>query len=111
MVTFASGATPHLLNAKADVDAAVQAGDVTVQTTNTVVNCLVLGFGQKRVAGFSDGRTIHYLDLGPVSVAPENQVAPLYSVTNPVGAQQQTSRRTRSPRARRSTPRCGRSRR
>lgn len=88
MVTFASGATPHLLKSKADVDAAVLAGDATVQTTNTVVNCPVLGFGQKRVAGFSGGRTIHYLDLGPVKVAAGNQVAPLYTVTNPVGANQ-----------------------
>jgi hypothetical protein len=72
----------------ADVDAAVQAGEVTVTQTNTVVNCPVLGFGQKKVAGFSNDHVIHYYDLGPVHVAPGNVVAPLFTVTNPVGAQQ-----------------------
>jgi hypothetical protein len=88
MVTFKAGVTPRLLKSKADVDAAVKAGDVTVTRTNTVVNCPVLGFGQKKVAGFSGGRTIHYYDLGPVKVAPGNAVVPLYTVTNPVGPQQ-----------------------
>lgn len=88
MVTFTSSATPHLLKSKADVDAAVKAGEVNVVQTNTIVNCPVLGFGQKKIAGFSDGRVIHYLDLGPVKVAPGNQVAPLYTVTNAVSAAQ-----------------------
>jgi hypothetical protein len=88
MVTFKDGVTPRLLKSKADVDSAVNAGDVTVTRTSTVVNCPVLGFGQKKVAGFSGGRTIHYYDLGPVKVAPGNAVVPLYTVTNPVTAQQ-----------------------
>jgi hypothetical protein len=87
-VTFKSGMTPHLLKSKADVDAAVKAGEVTVKSTTTVVNCPVLGFGQKSVAGYSNGHIIHYLDLGPVKVAPGNVVAPLYTVTNPIGPQQ-----------------------
>ena len=88
MVTFKDGTTPHLLKSKADVDAAVKAGEVTVTQTSTVVNCPVLGFGQKKVAGFSNGHVIHYYDLGPVKVAPGNVVAPLFTVTNSVGAQQ-----------------------
>jgi hypothetical protein len=88
MVTFKSGKTPHLLKSKAEVDAAVKAGEVTVTRTTTVVNCPVLGFGQKSVTGFSNGHAIHYLDFGPVKVAPGNVVAPLYTVTNPVGPQQ-----------------------
>ena len=88
MVTFKAGMTPHLLKSKADVDAAVKAGEVTVKSTTTVVNCPVLGFGQKKVAGYSNGQVIHYLDLGPVKVAPGNVVAPLYTVTNPIGPQQ-----------------------
>ena len=88
MVTFKDGTTPHLLKSKADVDAAVKAGEVTVTQTSTVVNCPVLGFGQKKVAGFSNGHVIHYYDLGPVKVAPGNVVAPLCTVTNPVGPQQ-----------------------
>jgi hypothetical protein len=88
MVTFSSAATPHLLKSKADVDAAVAAGEVTVTKTPTVVNCPVLGFGQRRVAGFSGGHVIHYYDLGPVKVRSGNVVAPLYTVTNPVGARQ-----------------------
>ena len=88
MVTFKAGMTPHLLKSKAEVDAAVKAGEVTVTSTTTVVNCPVLGFGQKNVAGYSYGHLIHYLDLGAVEVAPGNAVAPLFTVTNPVGAQQ-----------------------
>ena len=88
MVTFKAGTTPHLLKSKAAVDAAVKAGEVTIKSTATVVNCPVLGFGQKKVAGYSNGRIIHYLDLGPVNVAPGNVVAPLYTVTNPIGPQQ-----------------------
>lgn len=87
MVAFKSGVTPYLLKSKADVDNAAQKGDVTVQRTTTVVNCPVLGFGQKRVAGFSNGKVIHYYDLGPVKAAPGNVVAPLYAPTNGVRGQ------------------------
>ena len=87
MVTFKSGVTPYLLKSKADVDTAEQKGDVTIQKTDTVVNCPVLGFGQKRVAGYSNGKVIHYYDLGPVKVAPGNTIAPLYAPTNGVAGQ------------------------
>jgi hypothetical protein len=87
MVTFKSGVTPYLLTSKADVDAAVAKGDVSVTPTETVVNCPVLGFGQKRVAGFSAGKVIHYYDLGPVKVAPGNAVLPLIAVSNAVPGQ------------------------
>jgi hypothetical protein len=87
-VTFKEGVTPRPLRSRADVDAAVKAGDATVASTSTVVNCPVLGFAQKKVAGFSGGRLVHYYDLGPVRVAPGNAVVPLYTVTNPVGARQ-----------------------
>ena len=86
-VTFKSGVTPYLLKSKADVDAAVSKGDVTVEATTTVVNCPVLGFGQKRVAGFSAGKVIHYYDLGPVKAASGNAVTPLYAPTNGVPGQ------------------------
>lgn len=88
MVTFKAGATAHLLKSKADVTAALEAGEVTVTRTKTVVNCPVLGFGQKLVTGFSNGHQIHYYDLGPVKVASGNDVAPLYTVTNAVGPHQ-----------------------
>jgi hypothetical protein len=98
MVTFKSGVSPRLLKSKADVDAAVKAGDATVTKTSTVVNCPVLGFGQKKVAGFSAGRVIHYYDLGPVKVAPGNDVVPLYTVTNSVGpGQHNITRDTLAP--------------
>src|SRR5260221_289583 len=42
MVTFTSGTTPHLLKSKAEVDAAVKAGAVTLTSTTTRVNCPVL---------------------------------------------------------------------
>jgi hypothetical protein len=87
-VTFKAGVTPRLLSSKADVDAALRKGDATVEQTSTVVNCPVLGFGQAVVTGFSNGHRIHYFDLGPVKVAAGNTIAPLFTVTNPVGPQQ-----------------------
>jgi len=86
-VTFKPGVTPHLLRSKADVDAASKAGEIRIAPTSTVVNCPVLGFGQKRIAGFSAGKTIHYYDLGPVKVALGNAVLPLVALTNGVAGQ------------------------
>jgi hypothetical protein len=51
------------------------------------VNCPVLGFGQKRIEGFSNGHAIHYYDDGPVNVLPGNQTAPLYAPMNGVPGQ------------------------
>lgn len=87
MVTWNSSATPRLLRSAGDVKAAEQAGEVTVAKTATVVNCPVLGFGQKRVAGFSNGHLIHYYDDGPVKVKPGNKTAPLYAPMNGVAGQ------------------------
>jgi len=87
MVTWEASATPRLLRSAADVKAAVRAGDVTVTKTATVVNCPVLGFGQKRIAGFSNGHAIHYYDDGPVKVRPGNKTAPLYAPMNGVAGQ------------------------
>jgi len=86
-VTWAAGKTPRTLTSAAAVRKAATAGEVTIAATATVVNCPVLGFGQKRVAGFSGGHVIHYYDLGPVKVAPGNDVVPLYAVTNGVSGQ------------------------
>ena len=97
MVTFEDGVTPRLLKSKADVDAAVQAGDATVTETKTVVNCPVLGFGQKKVAGYSGGRTVHYYDLGPVEVAPGNAIVPLYAPANGVAGQHNVTGDTIAP--------------
>jgi hypothetical protein len=86
-VTWKDDVTARLLTSAAAVEDAEQGGDVTIRKTATVVNCPVLGFGQKRIAGFSAGRVIHYYDLGPVKVAPGNQVVPLYAPTNGVEGQ------------------------
>jgi hypothetical protein len=86
-VTFAEGIAPRLLRSRAEVLAAEKAGDVAVEKTAVVVNCPVVGFGQKQVLGFEKGRTIAYLDLGPVKLAPGNEVAPLWAVTNPAVGQ------------------------
>jgi len=96
-VTFKPGVTPYLLKSKSEVDAALRKGDATVEQTSTVVNCPVLGFGQKRVDGFSGGETIHYYDLGPVSVAPGNAVLPLYAPTNGVPGQHNVTGETVAP--------------
>lgn len=86
-VTWKSSATPRLLRSAAEVKAAENAGDVTVTKTPTVVNCPVLGFGQKRITGFSNGHVIHYYDDGPVKVKPGNRTAPLYAPMNGVPGQ------------------------
>jgi hypothetical protein len=86
-VTWKTGATPRLLRSADAVKQASAAGEVTIAPTSTVVNCPVLGFGQKKVAGFSGGHLIHYYDLGSVKVAPGNAVVSLYAVTNGVGGQ------------------------
>ena len=96
-VTFKPGVTPHLLRSRADVDAAKSRREVTVAATSTVVNCPVLGFAQKRVAGFSAGKTIHYYDLGPVKVAAGNAVLPLVAVTNGVAGQHNITEETIAP--------------
>ncbi len=96
-VTFKTGVTPYLLKSKADVKAAVAKGDATTTKTTTVVNCPVLGFGQKRVAGFSAGKTIHYYDLGPVKVAPGNKVLPLVALSNGVVGQHNIPQETIAP--------------
>jgi hypothetical protein len=87
MVTWRASATPRLLRSAADVNAAEKAGEVKVTKTVMVVNCPVLGFGQKRVAGFSNGHVIHYYDDGPVKVKPGNETAPLYAPMNGVAGQ------------------------
>jgi len=87
MVTWKSSATPRFLRSSAAVRAAQKAGEVTIASTATVVNCPVLGFGQKRVTGFSNGHLIHYYDDGPVKVKPGNKTAPLYAPMNGVAGQ------------------------
>jgi hypothetical protein len=86
-VTFADGVAPRLLESRAEVLAAQKAGDVTIEETTIVVNCPVVGFGQKQVLGFEKGRTISYLDLGPVKLKPGNRVAPIWAVTNAAAGQ------------------------
>lgn len=86
-VTWAEGATPRVLKSAAEVRKAAADGDVTIADTGIVANCPVLGFGQVRHAGFSRGKTIHYYELGPVKVAPGNEVVPLWTVTNGVKGQ------------------------
>jgi hypothetical protein len=44
-------------------------------------------FRQAATEGFYRGRTIEYLDFGPVKLKPGNKVAPIWSVTNGVDDQ------------------------
>lgn len=96
-VTWKNGATRRLLKSAAQVKTAAARGEVTILKTSLVVNCQVLGFGQKRHPGFSGGRVIHYLDLGPVKVKPGNKVVLLYTATNGVQAQRNITRDTLAP--------------
>lgn len=86
-VTWADGTTPRVLKSAAAVRKAEADGELTVANTAIVVNCPVLGFGQVRHAGFANGKTVRYYDLGPVKVAPGNKVEPLWAVTNGVKSQ------------------------
>lgn len=81
-VTWKAGVTPRTLKSAAAVRAAVQAGLVKTKRTSIVVNCPVLGFGQEKTPGFARGQSVEYLDLGPVKLAPGNEVAPIWVVTN-----------------------------
>jgi hypothetical protein len=87
MVTFKPGVKKVLVKSADQVRALQKAHKVTLKKTSTIVNCPVLGFGQKKIAGYFKGRTIHYLDDGPVKLAAGNAVAPLWSVTNGTAAQ------------------------
>jgi hypothetical protein len=82
LVTFKKGVHRVLIRSAAQVRRLARDGKVTLKRTNTVVNCPVLGFGQPKVTGYYKGRTISYLDLGPVKLAAGNKVAPLWTVTN-----------------------------
>jgi hypothetical protein len=96
-VTWKRSAAPRVLRSAAAVEAAEKAGEVTVTKTPAVVNCPVLGFGQKRVAGFSNGHVIHYYDDGPVKVKAGNETAPLYAPTNGVAGQHNIALENVSP--------------
>jgi hypothetical protein len=86
-VTWKTGVKPRILQSAAQVHRAEAVGDVSVKQTATVVNCPVLGFGQKRITGFSNGHPIHYYDDGPIKAAPGNDTAPLYAPMNGVAGQ------------------------
>jgi hypothetical protein len=45
------------------------------------------GTDQKVVKGFFEGKTVRYLDLGQVKLAPGNRVAPIWAFTNGARAQ------------------------
>ena len=87
MVSWADDASPRVLRSAAQVRAAAAAGEVTLRRTNTVVNCPVVGFGQKQILGFHRGSTIAYYDLGPVKLARGNKVAPIWAFTNGASGQ------------------------
>jgi hypothetical protein len=86
-VTWKSDATPRVLRSAAAVKAAQANGDLTVRSTPRVVNTALLGFGQTRHAGFAQGKTIHYYELGVVKVAPGNEILPIWTFTNGVPGQ------------------------
>lgn len=82
MVTWADDASPRVLRSAAAIRSAESAGEVSLQKTTTVVNCPVLGFGQRQTLGFAKDELIAYLDLGPVKLRPGNRVAPIWAFTN-----------------------------
>jgi hypothetical protein len=87
LVTWADDAGARVLRSAAAVRRAVAAGEATLKQTSTVVNCPLVGFGQKQTTGFHRGSTIAYHDLGPVKLASGNRVAPIWAVTNGTSGQ------------------------
>jgi hypothetical protein len=87
MVTWADDAEPRVLRSAAQVRSAAASGEVMLRRTSTVVNCPVVGFGQKQTTGFHRGSTIAYYDLGPVKLAAGNKVAPIWAFTNGASGQ------------------------
>jgi hypothetical protein len=87
MVTWTDDANPRVLRSASQVRAAAAGGEVTLKRTGTVVNCPVVGFGQKQTLGFHRGSTIAYYDLGPVKLARGNEVAPIWAFTNGASGQ------------------------
>jgi len=87
MVTWSDGAERSVLRSAADVRQAAAAGEVTLDQTTTVVNCPLLGFGQKKTLGFARGKTVSYLDFGPIKLARGNKVAPIWGFTNGASGQ------------------------
>jgi hypothetical protein len=86
-VTWNANATPRVLRSYDAVRSALANGELTIESTARVVNAALLGFGQKRHAGFAKGKTIHYYELGLVKVAPGNEVLPIWTFTNGVRGQ------------------------
>jgi hypothetical protein len=82
MVTWADDATPRVLRSAGAIRKAEAAGDLTLKRTSTVVNCPVLGFGQRQTLGFAKNDLVAYLDLGPVKLRAGNKVAPIWAFTN-----------------------------
>jgi hypothetical protein len=86
-VTWRSDATSRVLRSAAAVKAAQANGDLAIKPTSRIVNAALLGFGQTRHAGFAKGKTIHYYELGVVTVAPGNEILPIWTFTNGVDGQ------------------------
>jgi hypothetical protein len=82
MVTWKQSVKPRVLKSAASVRRVIAAGQATQKRTAIVVNCPVLGFGQKQTIGFAKGQQIAYLDLGPVKLKSGNKVAPIWAFTN-----------------------------
>jgi hypothetical protein len=86
-VTWVAGATPRVLRSAASVQAARASGQVTIRAGSRVINAPLLGFGQKRHAGFAKGKVVHYYELGVVKVAPGNEILPIWTFKNGVDGQ------------------------
>jgi hypothetical protein len=86
-VTWKAGVKPRTLKSRKAIEAAVAKGWVTIEKTDIVVNCPVLGFNQPITRGFIKGRRVGYYDLGPLKLAPGNDIDPIWVVTNGTAAQ------------------------
>jgi len=88
LVTWTPGRTPHLLRSAKEVAHEAAEGDVRLVTTDTVVNCPVLGHHQSVTKGFIRDRGVKYFDFGPIALATKagggyvSDVDPLWHFTN-----------------------------
>jgi hypothetical protein len=81
-VTWKAGVRPRTLTSAKAVAKAAARGWVTIETTDVVVNCPILGFDQPLTHGFLKGHDVAYYDLGPLLLAPGNDIDPIWVVTN-----------------------------
>jgi hypothetical protein len=86
-ITWNPGVKARTLTSRKAVERALAKGWITIETTDIIVNCPVLGFNQAVTHGYLKGNRVDYYDLGPLKLAPGNDIDPIWVVTNGTASQ------------------------